>query len=57
MLIQYEYRPNNFDLLGLSHPVAPVLRLLVIVWIEVEIVEYHGVGRRQVDAQPPRPGW
>lgn len=34
---------------------APVLCLLVVVRIEVEVVEDHGVGRRQVDAQAPRP--
>ena len=35
---------------------APVLRLLVVVRVEVQVVEDHRVGRRQVDAQAPRPG-
>ena len=34
---------------------ASVLRLLVVVRVEVEVVEDHGVGRRQVDAESPRP--
>ena len=35
---------------------APVLRLLVVVGVEVDVVEDDGVGRGQVDAQPARLG-
>ena len=33
-----------------------VLCLLVIVWIEVEVMKDHGVGRCQVDAKTPGSG-
>ena len=40
---------------ALAHPVTPVLCLLIIVWIEVDVMQYNGVGSRQVDAEATSP--
>ena len=39
---------------GLSHSVASVLCLFVVVRVEVEVVKYHSVGGAQVDPQTAR---
>ena len=43
--------PDNLHLFGLTESVTSVLRLLVIVGIEVEVVEDDGVGSRKIDAE------
>ena len=43
--------PDNLHLFGLAESVTSVLRLLVIVRIEVEVVEDDGVGSRKIDAE------
>ena len=43
--------PDNLNFFGLAQSVTAVLRLLVVVRIEVQVVEDHAVGCRQVNAE------
>ena len=43
--------PDNFNFFGLTQSVTPVLRLLVVVRVEIQIMKDHAVGCSQVDAQ------
>ena len=43
--------PDNLNFFGLAQSVTAVLRLLVVVRIEVQVVEDHAVGCRQVDTE------
>ena len=41
-------------LLRLAHSMTSILCLFIIIGIEVYVVEYDGVGRREVDAEAAR---
>ena len=43
--------PDNLNFFGLAQSVTAVLRLLVVVRIEVQVMKDHAVGRSQVDAE------
>ena len=48
--------PDNLNFFGLAQSVTAVLRLLVVVRIEVQVVKDHAVGCRQVDTESTWPG-
>ena len=43
--------PDNLNFFGLAQSVTAVLRLLVVVRIEVQVMKDHAVGRSQVDTE------
>ena len=47
--------PVDHDWLGLANPVAPVLRLEVLLGVPVAVVDDAGVSSGQIDAQATRP--
>ena len=43
--------PDNFNFFGLAESVTAVLCLLVVVRIEIQVMQDHTVGCRQVDTE------
>ncbi len=49
-------QPVHFDRLRLPNPMRSSLRLQIILRVPIGVENDHGVGRRQVQPEPPRFG-